>query len=133
MKGRPRKPTAIIALKGGLEHDKKHYKNRANEPGRIGPVSEDPPDYMTLEQKIAYRKVMKDCHPNVLCNADNLLVEALAVLYAEFVRAPLKFSAPMYGRLFHCLAVLGMTPADRSRVTQTNPDAEKNPFAEFVA
>jgi hypothetical protein len=41
-----------------------------------------------------------------------------------------EMTVPEIGKLINCLSLLGITPADRSRITITN-EVETNPFSEF--
>ena len=109
----PRKPTNVLELKGAFRRNPKRKRARGNEPppnGAIGRV----PGHLSEEERNAWRQIVRDAPPGVLCKADRLAVESAARCLAILRETDsLRWAA----ELRHWLVRLGMTPADRSRVS----------------
>ena len=111
---RPRKPTALIALTGGLAHNPKRYADRANEPKPTGPIG-DPPDWLNEFEAEAWRMFVAEAPPGVLTNADRGNLELACTLRA-LVKQRLADSKDRC-LLRNCYIDFGMTPASRSKVS----------------
>ena len=74
------------------------------------------------------------CMPGVLTISDTVTVEIASRLWAEMrnpdPRAGI-ISHARLGRLMICLACMGMTPADRSRVAAAGPEPQDSPWDEL--
>lgn len=89
---------------------------------------------MTEQQAEAYTEVVSRCHKDVLCVADQMVVEMVACLIAEYRTSPDDMSVNKIGKLFTGLDKLGMSPASRSKVQAMKRDGnEKDPLDEFAA
>jgi len=125
---RPRKPTALHAISGALDHDRKRYADRADEPVDNRPLG-PPPTTLPAPQRAAWGEIERLAPWLVF--ADRLAVE-VAVRLLVFVRsAGIGYASPAYlSRLQAALGALGLTPADRSKVSMP---ARKpgNAFAQF--
>lgn len=127
--GRPRKPTQLLAISGGLDKNPHRYADRANEP-RDDRELGDPPPHLEPEAKAIWREIQQLAPPGVLAHADRLIVEVAAVLMEQFRRAGKLMSLPAITRLQSVLGDLGMTPASRSKVSiGTKAGTSSNRFA----
>lgn len=88
---------------------------------------------MDAAQKEAYRYIIAHSHPDVLSIADAAATEIVACLLAEFRESPRKFETPRMTRLLAGLGSLGMTPADRSRVTAIVKSPGESKFSKFLS
>jgi hypothetical protein len=129
---RPRKPTNVLELKGSFKKDPARGRERENEPEPDAQIG-DPPGYFDEAQAEAYRELVKKAHAGVLSDADSVAVEAAAVLLARLRKAPDDFTAGEFGRLEAILGKLGMTPADRSKVSVPKKPKHGDPLDEFAA
>jgi phage terminase small subunit len=131
---KPRKPTALLLLNGGLAHDKKRYANRTAEPvpsGELGPA----PRHFNAELKAIWNELVKQIPAGVLTCADRIILE-LACRLTNKMRTE-EFTSSNAAQLVSCLSRLGLTPADRSKV-QVDPSKGKqalppSPFAKFAS
>ena len=122
---RSRTPTAIQKLKGADKVNPERWarQNRKNEPKPLGPLTFEPPEHLTEPQKDAYRHLVENAHPKVLCQADSAIVELGAVLLSRFRTELDEFPMSKFKPLISILDRLGMTPSARSKV-QAMPDTE---------
>ncbi len=130
---RPRKPTAELELNGAFKKDPKRGEARSYEPPSNGPIG-DPPNYFDDTQRDLWWEVVDIVPPKVLAKADRLVLEVISRLM-EKLRTGVIRGAEL-NILISCLSRLGLTPADRSRVTaapEVDEDGEEDDFANFVA
>lgn len=131
---RPRTPTSLLVLNGGLAHDKKRYQNRTAEPvpaGDLGPA----PKHFDKPLKAIWKELVEQVPPGVLTIADRVILE-LACRLTLKMRTQ-EFTSSNAAQLVSCLSRLAMTPADRSK-TQVDSALGKqalppSPFAKFVS
>lgn len=125
----PRKPTNVLALKGAFRKDPARGRARANEPapdGELGPA----PEHLTEVERACWVEVVSLCHANTLCRADRLIVEHCARLLAMLRGAESYDDTRLQIRFEASLGKLGLSPADRSRVSALRRE-EENEYAEF--
>jgi hypothetical protein len=77
---RPRKPTALLELRGAFKHDPKRKKARQNAPLVTTPLP-DPPDHLRPDISTAWRQMKVRGY--WLTSADQFLVEIAATLTAR--------------------------------------------------
>lgn len=130
---RTRKPTNILQLKGGFKSHADRARARANEPTPLGPLDTKPPSWLTEAQRVCYTEIMDTCHPDVLSTADATVVQLVACLTAEFRENPGKMPVARMVRLMTGLGMLGMTPADRSKVAGIGANRRDSPYAKFAS
>jgi phage terminase small subunit len=122
---RPRTPTAILDARGALAHDSKRYAHRTSEPQPTKPLG-SAPAHLTKDQKKVWRELATTAPADVLTGCDRWVVES-AVMLMSLIRSG-NFTTATIAQLRSCLASMGMTPADRSRVSakkqELNPDDE---------
>lgn len=123
--GKPRTPTNVLDARGAFRKDPQRFEARKDEPQPIDGIG-SAPDYFTPEQISAWDFIVAKAHAGTLSDADSVVVEQGAILLAEMRANPAGFPITGHARLQGVLASLGMTPADRSRVSvkkqlQTDP------------
>lgn len=122
--GRTPKPTALHEASGAFDHDPQRKAARAGEPIPTGPLGE-PYETLTDLEKSIWHELANNAAPGVLTIADRILVELTCRLLARDrdpilrVKNPLKASERQ--QIISCLAQMGMTPAQRSKLSVKNP------------
>jgi phage terminase small subunit len=115
-------------LNGSAAKHPERMRQRENEPKddrALGP----PPDWLSPEQDAAWAELAHAAPWATF--ADRIALEMAAVLLAAFRAAGASFAPPLLTRLETLLGRLGLTPSDRSRVSQS-PPTETNPFSAFA-
>jgi phage terminase small subunit len=125
---RPRTPTQILELKGAFK--KNPQRKRDAEPVPTGPVG-DPPVHFDETHIAAWHELVAMIPSGVLTNADRLIVELTCTLIVS-VRT-LHTERGDKALLKSCLATLGMTPADRSKISVPKQAEEQDEFALLAA
>jgi hypothetical protein len=111
---RPRKPTALLELTGAFKHDPQ--RRRPDEPKPDGPLGPPPAAFGDdLELKSIWEELAEIVPANVLTSADRWLVELTCRVMMQ-IRSG-ETVAAKEGVLLNCLSRMGLTPADRSRIT----------------
>jgi phage terminase small subunit len=87
----------------------------------------EPPAHMSEGAQVVWSEITR--HAHWLTAADRQVLEYLCVMYDEFRRGELKTGA--YGHLRGALGQLGLTPADRSKITVKGDGEKKNPFSDL--
>ena len=77
-----------------------------------------------------WREIVGFAHPGVLCRADRLIVELAAQILVSLRTEQWRNSAALLIRFESVLGKLGMSPADRSKVSVFKTNGA-NPYAEF--
>ena len=121
-----RKPTAVLAKRGAFKKDPKRAIARKHEPAPNGPIGQ-PPVGLTAKQLACWNELIANAPEGVLTRADRGVVELTARLQAQ-MRGKAKLSTSISQQLRSCFASLGMTPADRSRVTAPSAAPPKSPW-----
>lgn len=136
---RPRKPTSLLLLNGGLAHDKKRYAHRANEPveeRELGPF--EPMKYLEIDE--AWEIIVSSCPAGVLRKRDRILVMRAAILYRDQHNAVILADAEgkvisntsaylaAEKQLKQFLSTLGLSPTDASKVTAVKSKTAHNDF-----
>ncbi len=151
---RPRKPSAILELNGAFDHNPQ--RRRPNEPKESRPLGE-PPGRLPVEIRAFWKEIESIVPAGVLKISDRWAVELAARLMYKAVTGPnipaileLAKTAEMdvaeirkliqsqeigsaeLSTLRSLLSALGMTPADRSKLSVPT-EKPKNRFAELAA
>lgn len=128
---RPRTPTALLEASGQLAHDPKRHAHRANEPQPTEPLGKAP-NHLCASQKRIWKELAAIAPAGVLTNADRWIVETTVILMTK-IRSG-SFTSTDIGQLRTCLASLGLTPADRSRVSvePTKTQDPDDPWSKFI-
>lgn len=107
-------PSALHEIKGS--YDKNPQRRRKGEPkpkAGIGPA----PAHLDEYEREAWDELVGMAMPGVLGDSDRWIAERCVRLMAESRRDPDNFSGAKNGHLIACLSRLGMTPADRTRLS----------------
>ena len=124
---RPRLPTALHEVK------ETYWVNPGRrpkaEPKHEGPLGAPPPDLDEVALR-AWTEIVERAAPGVLTRSDWHAVELTARLLADLRRSR-EVRPAVAARLEACLGRLGMTPADRSRVSAAEPEKGPSPWDEL--
>ena len=125
---KPRTPSAVLEARGAFAKD----PGRRREDFDAGGFDPAPPKYFTVKQKAVWDEIVGVLPASVLQATDRMAVELAARLIANFRALPDRdVSMAQVAQIRTALAVLGMTPADRSRVS-AKKDTPANPFATLL-
>lgn len=111
---RPRKPTGVLELTGAFRKNPQRKRARSCEPVPSGVIGSHPQHFDANLAAIWY-EVIAMIPAGVLTGADRILVELTCTLISG-----LRLSTSQKGDkalLKNCLASLGMTPAERSKIS----------------
>jgi hypothetical protein len=128
---RPRKPTNVLHLTGAFKHDPKRAAARVDEPEPEGDIG-DPPAHLSDGERLCWIELVGLCHEGVLCAADRPFLEYGARVWNQ-LRSEQDIDPKLGIRFETVCARLGMTPADRSKVSARKKDGGKDPYSEFGA
>ncbi len=127
---RPRTATTILELRGGLKNRPQRAAKRANEPVPTGKLS--PPEWLDAATRAAWDEFLGYCHPGLLTAADAPYFLYVVKLWMR-VRDNKAVDHKVGLRFEAAMAKLGMSPADRSRVSvppqPTQQDLAEDEFA----
>lgn len=142
---RPRTPTNVLDARGAFKEHPKRLREREGEPQDDRPLG-DPPDDLDEAERAAWHEMAEQAPPGVLTAADRTLVEMAARALAE-VRNPWAevydrkkgevvefrkgFDSRAAGILYRCLAAMGLSPSDRSKVSVPEKEKPKSGFDEL--
>jgi hypothetical protein len=117
--GRPKLPSKVKVIKGSFRPCR---ENPAEPPATpLGSA----PAHLNDSQKGIWDELVKAIVPGVLAQSDRMILEIASVLLAEF-RENGTLSVGNMSHLISVLARLGMSPADRSKVSLPDPKTKKN-------
>lgn len=119
---RPRTPTAVLEARGAYENHPERRVSREHEPQPTAGIG-NAPKHFTAEQKKIWKEFVKIVPPGVLFNSDRWLLETLVVLKSREREGTISDTAR--SQMIACLGKLGMTPADRSKVSAVPASAKK--------
>ena len=124
---RPRKPTAVLELKGAFKKDPSRGAARKNEPVPVGGIGDAPVSLDPSEQGLWVELAFVG---SWLTSGDRLMLEIACRLMVMFREKTLDGGG--ISKLITALSKLGFTPTDRSKVNAPGAkEAEADPFAEF--
>lgn len=125
---KPRTPSAVLEARGAFDKD----PARRREDFSAGEFDPAPPDYFQPHQVDVWNEIVGVLPATVLQATDRMAVELASRLIAQFRQQPdVMVTSAQVAQIRTALAVLGMTPADRSRVS-AKKETPKNPFAEML-
>lgn len=125
---KPRTPSAVLEARGAFDKD----PARRREDFEAGAFNPAAPDYFSDAQRAVWDEIVAALPSSVLQATDRIAVELAARQVACFRVTPdTDVTAAQLAQIRTALAVLGMTPADRSRV-QAKKQTPANPFADMV-
>jgi phage terminase small subunit len=125
---KPRTPSAVLEARGAFDKD----PARRRDDFEAGAFDPTPPSYFKPNQKDVWNEIVGSLPASVLQATDRMAVELAARLIANFRKMPDDgVTSAQVAQIRTALAVLGMTPADRSRVSMKK-QAPSNPFADMM-
>jgi len=125
---KPRTPSTVLEARGAFDKD----QGRRREDFAAGVFDPAPPKYFTARQKAVWTEIVTALPASVLQATDRIAVELAARLVANFRAQPdADVTSAQVAQIRTALAVLGMTPADRSRVSAAK-ETPANPFLEMM-
>lgn len=125
---KPRTPSTVLEARGAFDKD----PGRRREDFEAGAFDPAPPKYFTAKQKAVWTEIVTALPASVLQATDHIAVELAARLIANFRAQPdTEVTSAQVAQIRTALAVLGMTPADRSRVS-TKKETPSNPFLDMM-
>jgi len=120
--GRLHQPVELARLKGADKKNPQRYRGEV--PKHSDPVGE-PPAHLSDKAQAAWQELVAKCIPGVLTKADELPLEMLANLLAEYREDPHGFPTSRWTALWAAFGKFGMTPSDRRTLAVEKP--EKKP------
>ena len=100
-------------------------------PGASGMEHRETLQYFNAKEIVAWDEIVKGAPIGVLTSADRQIVEVLSRLIAECRENFIVFPVQKLARIESMLGKLGMTPADRSKVSGKKQDGNRNAFADL--
>ena len=125
----PRVATKILELRGSLKKRPQRAAKRANEPVPTGKLS--PPEWLDAATQAAWDEFLGYCHPGLLTAADAPYFLYVTRLWMR-VRDNKSLDHKLGLRFEAAIAKLGMSPADRSRVSVPKQPGPPDPEDEFA-
>ena len=120
---KPRLPTNVLALRGTIAHDPARYADRASEPQPsefVDPATLPVPATLSELEALAWVDLAGKVHGGSVAVHDLPALVTMARLYAVILFGEsIDLRAVTAFRQY--LALFGMTPADRSRVSVIDP------------
>ena len=110
-----------------------HYQHSNSQcQARIQPNGEvvEPPTHFAANIAACWREIVGFSHPGVLCRADRLIVEHAARILATLRAEQWRGKPALLNRFEVVLGKLGMSPADRSKVSIFKTK-RASPYSEF--
>lgn len=134
--GRSRKPTEMHALSGAFKKNPARARARGNEPRPTSPLG-SPPEQLSAEEKAVWLELADIAPAKVLTGADRWLVEVccriMARLREDGIGGRDGVSVGELSQLMAGLRTMGLTPADRSKISVPQDAEEANPFSELAS
>ncbi len=124
---RPRTASNILELKGSFAKNPDRGRAREGEMEAFGQVGEAP-DYLSESEALCWDELKGDLPDGALSQSDRSHLAMVSKLLAYAKVTPVQdIPAQMMSRLMAGLGLMGMTPADRSKV-KIPKKAAVNPF-----
>jgi hypothetical protein len=124
---RPRKPTQLHFIQGTLNRTR--HKDRKGEPVGDAPIGPAPADW-PLPTVEVWNEIVRAIPEGVATAADRLIIELTTRLTIK-MRSKGECTPAFASQLRCCLASLGLTPSDRSRVTTGAAERLTDPAARY--
>jgi len=123
---KPRKPTELLAISGAIATNPARYASRMMEPTTSEAIGESPKAFPKAKKAI-WDEIVSLVAPGVLQSSDRIIVEVICHLVYDLRTG--QSSVASIAQLRMALASLGMTPADRSRVSAAPQEPLNDPLA----
>lgn len=123
-----RTPMARAIATGRTLHDAKRFRNR-REPESTGPLG-PAPAWMSRDQRTSWESFRSEVP---WLNKSHRCITAIASIAQADLRASGEFNVRMATLLRQCLASMGATPADASKVTMPSEEKADDPSEQYFA
>ena len=121
---RPRTATRILEMRGAFKANP--ARKRPHEPQVEGAIPAEPPEHLDEEMAGCWREVVGMVPAGVLTSADDVAVEVVSVLLADFRRERENMQGARLSRLCVMLGRLGLDPSGRAGLVA--PSVKRNKF-----
>lgn len=130
---RPRKPTQLHIVSGSAQKHPDRMREREDEPvvDGVDLREADAPDHLDGLHKDLWNELKAQLHARVASDQDAVAFEALVRLV--MIMRLGKATAAEFARLQAYLGEFGMTPASRSKVSQSRKSEQKKGFGALKA
>lgn len=122
---KPRTPTSVMEANGAFDHDP---QRRRVDPDTHGPLSVQAPERLSPAERVIWEELVLLAPKRVLADCDTYIVELTVRLVSKLRDGTI--NGAQSGQLLACLGRMGMTPADRSKVT-TQKETEGSEWDEI--
>lgn len=127
---RRRTATNVLDATGAFQKNPKRRNARKNEPKPTGKIG-DPPKWFDKNREGVWRELVEQSAPGVLTNSDRAVLERVSDLLWQSREKPGEFPAAKDNLLMRGLSMIGMTPADRSKISAVQDDKPTSEFDGF--
>lgn len=126
--------TQVLELRGAFKKNPARALARLGEPLPNGELG-DPPPHLSEAERACWNELVDIAPDGVLCRADRLIVEHGARILAALRADDVVANRALLSRFEAVLARLGLTPADRNRVSVKPPEVDDadDPWARLAA
>lgn len=121
-------PREVAELKGATKKNPQRYKTA---PPKSSKPLGGAPNWCEKIEKAAWVDLQRMTPAGVLTFADRAVMELSSALLSQFRADRLNFPAAKMTHLVGCLARLGLTPADRQRLTRDVSPRDGDSFSDF--
>ena len=119
----PRKSSKVLKLNGA--YDKNPNRENHNEPDGNGAFPKNPPESFNELEKQYWHELVAMVPAGVLTGSDGLAIELLTKLVYEFRTNYEEMPAARLTRMSAEMGRLGLTPADRTKLSVEKPKENK--------
>lgn len=124
---RNRKPVEIHELNGSYN---KNPQRRLPPPPKSNQPAGDPPEHLDQIEAVIWHEALRLVPHGVITEADRYMLALFCQLEKKARKGSL--TAIERGQMISLLARMGMTPADRSRISPVPAGRKDDEFAEFA-
>lgn len=127
---RHKQPVQLAEIKGQVRKNPQRYQEHATNDSPVGDV----PEHLIDAQQVVWHELVSMALPGVLTESDRIMLEIATVLLTIFRGHDAfteKLTAAELNQLIGILGRLGMSPADRQKITLKGSEDKGNKFGEF--
>ncbi len=116
-----RVPINLLRLRGAIKKNPARLKERESEPVPKAALG-DPPGHLAKDERKCWRELISKAPYGVIGDCDAWEVEIASCLMAQYRRSRLDMPAARLNLLHSIMGRFGFTPADRSRISVSQPE-----------
>ena len=116
-----RVPVNLLRLRGSIKKNPARLKERENEPVPKAVLGK-PPKHLTSNERKCWRELTSKAPFGVLSDCDAWSVEMASCLMAQYRQSREDMPAVRLNLLHSIMGRFGFTPADRSRISVSQPE-----------